>query len=131
MRSRNDRRGSFVHIRENVIPGTIVSSYGGSAVITVRNAAIEAMSDYSLDERVKLHIDPDNIELRTRPVTRGNRLEGTVLEIVRSDPVSQVKLDCGFELSVNIPSKTLIDMCLAVGDRVYAAFSTSSVRVTR
>ena len=117
--------------RENVIAGTVVSSDGGYAVITVQNAAIEAMSDYAIDERVTVHIDPKNIELRTGPDTMRNRLEGTVLEIVPSNPVSQVKLDCGFDLYVDVPSKTLPRMHLAVGDRVYATFSVLSVQVTR
>lgn len=117
--------------RENVISGTVVSSDDGYTVITVQNAAIEAMSDYAVDERVKVHIDPDNIELRTEPDKTRNQLEGTVLGIIPSTPVSQVKLDCGFDLSVDVPSKTLAEMHLAVGDRVYAAFSVLSVHVTR
>ncbi|MEA1870300.1 MAG: response regulator [Euryarchaeota archaeon] len=116
--------------RENVITGTIVSSDKGHAVITVQNAAIEAMSDYAVDERVKVHIDPGNIELRTEPDKMRNQLEGTVLEIIPSTPVSQVKLDCGFDLSVDVPSKTLAEMHLAVGDRVYATFGVLSVQVT-
>ncbi|KAF5416481.1 MAG: Chemotaxis protein CheY [Candidatus Methanogaster sp.] len=117
--------------RENVIAGTIVSSDGGYAVITVQNAAIEAMSDYAVDDRVKVHIDPWNIELRAEPDNIRNRLEGTVLEILRSTPVSQVKLDCGFNLSVDVPSKTLSELHLAVGDRVYATFGVLSAHVTR
>lgn len=117
--------------RENVIAGTVVSSDEGHAVITVQNAAIEAMSDYAVDERVKVHIDPENIELRTEPDKMRNQLEGTVLEIIPSTPVSQVKLDCGFDLSADVPSKTLPELHLAVGDRVYATFSVLSARVTR
>ncbi len=117
--------------RENVIPGTVVSSDDGHAVITVQNAAIEAISDYAVDDRVKVHIDPGNIELRTKPDTMRNQLEGTVLEIIASTPVSQVKLDCGFDLSVDVPSKTLPELHLAVGDRVYATFGVLSARITR
>ncbi len=117
--------------RENVIAGTVVSSDEGHAVITVQNAAIEAMSDYAVDERVKVHIDPGNIELRTEPDKMRNQLEGTVLEIIPSTPVSQVKLDCGFDLSADVPSKTLPELHLAVGDRVYATFGVLSAQVTR
>jgi len=117
--------------RENVISGTVVSSDDGYTVITVQNAAIEAMSDYALDDRVKVHIEPKNIELRSEPGKMRNRLEGTVLEIIKSTPVSQVKLDCGFDLYVDVPSKTLAEMNLAVGDPVYAAFSVLSAKVTR
>lgn len=118
-------------VRENVISGTVVSSDDGYTVITVQNAAIEAMSNYAVDERVKVHIDPGKIDLRTKPDKMRNRLEGTVLEIIPSTPVSQVKLDCGFDLSVDVPSKTLTEMHLAVGDRVYATFSVLSVQITR
>jgi ABC-type molybdate transport system ATPase subunit len=117
--------------RENVIAGTVVSSDDGYTVIMVQNAAIEAMSDYAVDDRVKVHIDPGNIELRTEPDKMRNQLEGTVLEIIPSNPVSQVKLDCGFDISVDVPSKTLPALHLAVGDRVYATFGVLSVRVTR
>jgi len=117
--------------RENVISGTVVSNDDGHTVITVQNAAIEAMSDYAVDDRVKVHIAPGNIELRTELDKIRNRLEGTVLEIIPSTPVSQVKLDCGFDLYVDVPSKTLTEMHLAVGDRVYATFGVLSVHVTR
>ncbi|MEA3282333.1 MAG: response regulator [Euryarchaeota archaeon] len=117
--------------RENVIAGTVVSSDEGHAVITVQNAAIEVMSDCAVDDRVKVHIDPWNIELRTGPDTMRNQLEGAVLEIIPSTPVSQVKLDCGFNLSVDVPSKTLSVLHLAVGDRVYATFGVLSAHVTR
>ena len=116
---------------KNMIAGTVVSSDDGYTVITLQNAAIEAMSNYVLDDRVKVHIDPKNIELRTEPGNMRNRLEGTVLEIIPSTPVSQVKLDCGFDLFVDVPSKTLAEMHLAVGDPVYATFSVLSVHVTR
>ncbi len=117
--------------RENVIAGTIVSSDGGYTVITVQNAAIEAMSDYAVDERVKVHIPPENIELCAEPDTMRNQLEGAVLEIIPLTPVSQVKLDCEFDLFVDVPSKTLSEMHLAVGDRVYATFGVLSAQVTR
>ncbi|MEA1943818.1 MAG: response regulator [Euryarchaeota archaeon] len=117
--------------KENAIPGTIVSNEGGHAVITIQNAAIEAISDYDIDERVELCINPENIELHTEPTATENQLEGTIVEIIQSNPVSQIKLDCGFEISANIPSKTLGNMRLAVGDRAYATFSILSVRVKR
>ncbi|MEA1895122.1 MAG: response regulator [Euryarchaeota archaeon] len=117
--------------RENVISGTIVSSDDGHAVITVQNAAIEAISDYAVDDRVKVHIDPWNIELRAEPDNMRNQLEGTVLEIIPATPVSQVKLDCGFNLSVDVSSKTLLELDITVGDRVYATFGILSARVTR
>lgn len=117
--------------RENVISGTVVSNDDGHTVITVQNAAIEAMSDYAVDDRVKVHIATGNIELRTAPDKMKNRLEGTVLEIIPSTPVSQVKLDCGFDLYVDVPSKTLPEIHLTVGDRVYATFGVLSVHVTR
>ncbi len=120
-----------LRVRENVITGTVVSSDDGYIVITVQNAAIEAMSDYALDDRVKVHIDPKNIELRTEPGKMRNRLEGTVLGIISLTPVSQVKLDCGFDLYVDVPSKTLAEMHLGIGDPVYATFSVLSVHVTR
>lgn len=123
----------LVFTKENVIPGTIVSNENGYVVIAVQNAAIEAVSDYGFDERVKIHINPENIELHTEkyPYSTKNQLEGTVTGITPSNPVSQVKLDCGFELSANVPSKILSDMRLAAGDRVYAIFSVLSVRVKR
>ncbi len=124
-------KGVSIFTEENVIPGTIVSNESDYAVITIQNSVIEAISDYGVDERVKLHINPENIELHTEPIATENQLEGTVVEIIRSNPVSQVKLDCGFELSANIPAKTLNHKHFAVGDRAYATFSILSVRVKR
>ncbi|MCD6146142.1 MAG: response regulator [Methanosarcinales archaeon] len=131
--SREKTQGKAVSVlaKENVIPGTIASNEGGHAVITIQNAAIEAISDYSVDERVELRINPEDIELRTEPGFTENQLEGTIVEINQSNPVSQVKLDCGFELSANIPTKTLDHKHFAVGDRAYATFSILSVRVNR
>ncbi len=121
-------------IKENIIPGTIASSTDGQVVVSVENAAIEAISDYDVDERVKVHIDPANIELQKRrhpdDVTK-SQLQGTVAEIIRSSPISQVKLDCGFELAVNIPSKALESIHLSIGDMVYASFGALAAQIKR
>lgn len=120
-------------VKENIISGTIASSADGQVVVTVENVAIEAISDYSVDERVKVHIDPANIELQKRnhPDATKSHLQGTVAEIIRSSPISQVKLDCGFELAVNIPSKALENMHLAIGELVYASFGALAAQVKR
>ncbi len=118
-------------VKENIIPGTIASSADGQVVVTVENAAIEAISDYAVDERVKVHIDPANIELQKRkqPDATKSYLQGTVAEITQSSPISQVKLDCGFELAVTMPSKALESMHLAIGDMVYASFGALAAQV--
>jgi two-component system chemotaxis response regulator CheY len=120
-----------VFTNENVIFGMISSSDGGQVVVTVENATIDAISNYRAGEQVKIHIDPANIELQKHPDTTKNHLEGTVTAIIQSSPVSQVKLDCGFEFAANIPSKMLEGMRLSVGDRVYATFGPLAAHIKR
>ena len=120
-----------VSTEENVISGTISSNNGGQVAIAVENATIDAISNYQVGEQVKIHIDPANIELQKHPDATKNHLEGTVTEIIRTSPVSQVKLDCGFILSANIPSKTLEGMHLSAGDLVYATFGPLAAQIKR
>ena len=120
-------------VKDNAIPGVVASSDDGCVVVTVKNAAIEAISDYGVDSRVTLHINPENIELQKQnhhDATK-NQLKGSVVDILRSNPITQVKLDCGFELAANVPSKALDGMRLSVGNRVYATFNTLAVQVKR
>lgn len=119
--------------KENVIPGVVASSDDGCVVVTVKDAAIEAISDYGIDSRVMLHISPENIELQKQNHhdSTKNLLKGSVVDIIRSNPIAQVKLDCGFELAANVPSKALDGMHLSVGNRVYATFNTLAVQVKR
>ncbi len=119
--------------KENVIPGVVASSDDGCVVVTVKDAAIEAISDYGIDSRVMLHISPENIELQKQNHhdSTKNLLKGSVVDIIRSTPIAQVKLDCGFELAANVPSKALEGMRLSVGNRIYATFNTLAVQVKR
>ena len=126
-----ERKQVPVFTNENVISGMISSSEDGQVVVTVENATIDAISNYQDGEQVKIHIDPANTELQKHPDTTKNHLKGTVTEIIPSSPVSQVKLDCGFEFAANIPSKMLEGMRLSVGDRIYASFSPLAAHIKR
>ncbi len=125
------RKPALIFTKENVLSGTISTSEDGQVVVTVETATIDAISNYRTGEQVKVHIDPANIELQKHPDTTKNHLKGKVAEIIQSSPVSQVKLDCGFKLAVNVPSKTLDKMRLSVGDPVFANFGPLAVKVTR
>ncbi|MEA1909315.1 MAG: response regulator [Euryarchaeota archaeon] len=120
-----------VFTKENVLSGTISTSEDGQVVVTVGAATIDAISNYRAGEQVQIHIDPANIELQKHPDTTKNNLKGKVTEIIQSSPVSQVKLDCGFKLSSNVPSKTLDTMHLSIGDHIYANFGPLAVQVKR
>lgn len=126
-----NRKLALVFTKENVLSGTISASEDGEVVVAVGAAAIDAISNYHAGEQVKVHIDPANIELQKHPDTTKNHLKGKVAEIIQSSPVSQVKLDCGFKLAANVPSKTLDTMHLSVGDPVFANFGPLAVHVKR
>ncbi len=123
------RKLALVFTKENVLSGTISASEDGQVVVTVGAATIDAISNYQAGDLVKVHIDPANVELQKHPDTTKNHLNGTVTEIIQSSPVSQVKLDCGFEFAANISSKMLEGMRLSVGDRIYATFSPLAAQV--
>ena len=125
------RKPVLVFTSENVLSGTISADEDGQVVVTVENATIDAISNYQTGEQVKIHIDPANIELQKHPDATKNHLKGTVTAIIQSSPVSQVKLDCGFELAANVLAKTLDEMHLLVGDPVYANFGPLTVQVKR
>ncbi len=122
---------ALVFTKENVLSGTITTSEDGQVVVTVETATIDAISNYRAGEQVKIHIDPANIELQKHPDTTKNNLKGKVTEIIQSSPVSQVKLDCGFKLAANVPSKTLDNMHLSIGDHIYANFGPLAAHVKR
>lgn len=120
----------------NILPGRIVSSTEGLALLEMDGVTIEAVSDLSPSTDVDVCIRPEEIFIedavkgkRTGRASARNRLLGTVSSINILGAVAQIELDCGVKIKALITRRSLDDLHLGLGMEVIAGFKATSVHV--
>ncbi len=113
---------------ENILSGVVRANRGGIAVVETEGFQVAAVSPIESGE-VTLFIRPENIILsRSRLESSArNCVEGRVTEVTPLGPTVLVHLDNG--LKASITRRSLEEMGLRPGRRVYAYFKATSVHV--
>ncbi|MFA5867222.1 MAG: ABC transporter ATP-binding protein [Actinomycetota bacterium] len=120
----------------NILPGRILSSSDGLALIETTDMDIEAVSDLPPESDVTVCIRPEEIFIediakgkRTGRASARNRLPGKVAAIENLGAVARVTVDCGTILKALITRRSLDDLHIGVGMEVIAGFKATSVHV--
>ncbi|MFB0543876.1 MAG: tungstate ABC transporter ATP-binding protein WtpC [Candidatus Bathyarchaeia archaeon] len=113
---------------ENILSGVVRSNRDGVALVETEDFQITAVSPIEGGE-VDLFIRPENIILSRNPLESSARncIESEITEITSLGPTVLVHLDKG--LKVTITRRSLEEMELGLGKRVYAYFKATSVHV--
>ncbi|MFQ6063612.1 MAG: ABC transporter ATP-binding protein, partial [Methanosarcinales archaeon] len=118
---------------ENIIHGTVISSEKDYAIIRVADTNIEAITSYGVGEEVKVCIRPENIFLHNKKYTTSarNQLRCEIVDLIPLGPIVKVILciQFGFMLSVIITKKSVEDLDLRIGKKVYASFKATAIHV--
>ena len=116
---------------DNMIKGSIISSEEGSVSIEVEGKTIEGISERTAGEEVFLGIRPEDITLSLTQTSTSARnvFEGSITFITHSMPFATVEIDCGFPLVALITVRSLREMGLEVGTRLYASFKATSIHI--
>ncbi len=123
---------------ETRLPGRVVSSEEGVAVVDVGGGQVEAVSALPPGRAVLCCLRPEDVTLwsvgpgavPTKVVSSArNQLTGRVSRMVAQGSLVRVSIDCGVTLVATITRTSAADMGLAEGATVLATFKASAVHL--
>jgi tungstate transport system ATP-binding protein len=123
---------------ETRLPGRVVSSEEGVAVVDVGGNQVEAVSALPPGRAVLVCLRPEDVTLwsagsqavPTKVVSSArNQLTGRVSRMVAQGSLVRVSIDCGATLVATITRASAADMGLAEGATVLATFKASAVHL--
>ncbi len=122
----------FVGI-ENILEGEVTDRDSDLASINVNGNAIQAITNYSIGERVYLLIRPEDITLTpARDITSArNTFRGRIVKATRIGPLVHIKADCGFPLLAVVTRKSAQELELDTGREVYASFKVTAMHTIK
>jgi tungstate transport system ATP-binding protein len=118
---------------ENMLSGVIVSNEEGLVTVDVGGVKVEAMSKLNVGTEVCACIRPEEITLvKTKePTSARNTFSGEITRIVVFGPFARVEIYCGSPLISLITKKSVEEMNLQTGDRIYASFKATGVHIIK
>ena len=128
--ARNKEIAQFVGM-ENIIPGVIVSNEAGLVTIDIGSGVLEAISPYSVGERVYACIRPEDIilsPLKSQTSVRNSFLGG-ITRVAWLGPLNRVEIDCGFQLVALVTKRSAEELGLEEGKETYASFKATGVHI--
>lgn len=119
---------NFVGV-ENIFKGKSEVGNGIAEIDIGEGIRIQAVSE--MRGNVKACIRPDEIIVSNKPVKSSGRnmLRGKITRITEREDTVRVRIDTGKEFAVTITRKSLNELGLEVGKKVYIAFKASAVHV--
>ena len=116
---------------ENIIDGVITANEEGVVTIDVGGITIEAVSGYTIGEKVSVCIRPEDITLALSPVPSSarNSFIGEITRIVSIGPLTRVELDCGLRLIALVTRRSAEELNLEIRKKVYATFKATGVHL--
>jgi tungstate transport system ATP-binding protein len=123
---------------ETRLPGRVVSSEEGVAVVDVGGSHVEAVSALPPGRAVVCCLRPEDVTLwsvgsqavTTKVVSSArNQLTGRVSRMVAQGSLVRVSIDCGPTLVASITRASAIELGLAEGATVLASFKASAVHL--
>ncbi|MEA1945481.1 MAG: ABC transporter ATP-binding protein, partial [Euryarchaeota archaeon] len=133
---------------ENILSGEIVSNESGLAVIEVGEHVVEAVSDYSVGEHVRVCLRPEDVVISIRAVASEiervdhknhdhreisvrNAFHGMITQMVPYGALTRVRIDCGVDIVALITKQSAAAMELVAGSQVSVSFKAAALHVIR
>ena len=128
----NKEVAEFVGV-ENILSGIISQKDDALVTVDVDGAAIEAISEFSVGDKVYVIIRPEDITFTLAKETSSARNVFQV-EITRMTAVGQlvrIEADCGFPLLGVVTKRSAEELNLNLGKKIYASFKATAVHVIK
>lgn len=127
-RPKSEFVASFVGT-ENIFRGRSEVEGGIANIDIGEGVQLEAVSER--EGEVKACIRPEEIIVSNQPIQSSGRnmFEGEIVGVTKRESTVKLRIDTGQEFSVVITKRSLSDMGLEIGEKVYLAFKASSVHV--
>jgi tungstate transport system ATP-binding protein len=126
---------AFVGV-ETRVPGRVISTQDGLAVVDIGGHQVEAVASLAVGRAVLCCLRPEDVTVwvdRRDPPPRlssaRNRLAGRVSRLAQRGSLVQVTIDCGVSLVASITRASAVEMALREGDPVIATFKASAVHL--
>jgi tungstate transport system ATP-binding protein len=126
---------AFVGV-ETRVPGRVISTQDGLAVVDIGGHQVEAVADLAVGRAVLCCLRPEDVTVwvdRKDPLppltSARNRLGGRVRRLAQRGPLVQVTIDCEVSLVASITRASAVEMALREGDSVIATFKASAVHL--
>ncbi len=114
--------------------GVVTENTGGHALIRVKDACFEVLTDLKQGQRAALYIRPEEVILTPAgesPVKSSvrNQLFGRIKKILPSGPFVRITVDCGFPLIALITRRSCTELGFTVGSAVLAGVKATAIHV--
>lgn len=127
----NRKIADFVGV-ENIIKGRVVGSSDGLTRVKVNGSEIEVLNHVGPTEKVWVLIRPENVTITLEEhgnTSARNRFSGIVKNTLDLGVLYRVVVDCGFPMVVFVTKRSVEEMALQAGKRVWISFKTTGVHV--
>ncbi len=116
---------------QNIFRGRIVASDGGIARVEIDGSVIDVVSESKVGATVDIYVRPEDVVLSLSGSTSSarNNLQGVIKAIHITGPVSMVVVDCGLILEVLVTVKSVEEMGLRMGLKIFCSFKAAAVKV--
>ncbi len=127
----NRKVADFVGV-ENILKGRIAGSSDGLTRVKVNGSEIEVINHVSSTEKVWVLIRPENVTITLEEsgnTSARNRFSGIVKNTLDLGVLHRVVVDCGFPMVVFVTKRSVEEMSLQAGKRVWISFKATGVHV--
>jgi tungstate transport system ATP-binding protein len=128
----NKEVAEFIGV-ENILSGIISQKDGALVAINVDGAAIEAISQFSVGDKVYVIIRPEDITftLAKEKSSARNVFQGEIARMTAVGQLVRIEADCGFPLLGVVTKRSADELNLNLGKKIYASFKATAVHVIK
>lgn len=118
---------------ENILSGIISQKDGTLVTIDVDGATIEAISEFSVGDKVYVIIRPEDITFTLAKETSSARnvFQGEIARLITMGQLVRIEANCGFPLLGVVTKRSAEELSLNLGKKIYASFKATAVHVIK
>ena len=119
---------------ETIVTGRVIAREAGVTVVEVAGRKLEIAAEARVGEHVRVGLRPEDVTLllptEVAPLSSArNYLAGTIVRVIPSTPANRVVVDVGFPLVATVTARSVVDLGLAEGMPITAAFKASAAHL--
>ena len=119
---------------ETIVTGRVIAREAGVTVVEVAGRKLEIAAEARVGEHVRLGLRPEDVTLllptEIAPLSSArNYLAGTIVRVTPATPANRVVVDVGFPLVATVTARSVVDLGLAEGMAITAAFKASAAHL--
>ena len=119
---------------ETIVTGRVIAREAGVTVVEVAGRKLEIAAEARVGEHVRVGLRPEDVTLllptEVAPLSSArNYLAGTIVRVTPSTPANRVVVDVGFPLVATVTARSVVDLGLAEGMPITAAFKASAAHL--